>query len=545
MARERSANRRRALAAAGARGPVSGSLVWTAEDRIRHAAKDDLVGYPPETAEQIHDREESLHIWEEERVAEAARLRRNLLWRNTQRTPTLADHPSQLPCKLVGCDSLVFVDHDSGQVHDFCGKTHAEEFERALEGGTVPSSETADLQQCNYPDCQRPMFMECGTGELKDFCGRNHAWAFERVFGHSFKGPIPVTADEPSPSPPQGLAPPPDTAASGLRGLGSGYYAFRRPRRPSRMTVSAPPSWRDVGAASAPAGGNNATQSDGQATTSEVVADTESDWETAGGVDGGADWSSIEEDWRKEILKEECGRRGIEVLHLPALWERALAWATEQIQDCCKSQICSGCRLVSKHYVSCSRCAVSTCKACLGVAKESIWGLAHVCAGCVVDSLDWYKGPEEDKEDMQVEDMSSAECELAALADNLICSQGAALASATWSGYQRCVQELMQFSRTYKHCIFPVLTEGHMWGLSLFFQHLRKRGLSWAAMAKYWAAIRSLLLASGAPDPWERFPQLRTMCEGLKKQVGTPASRKEGVTINIFKAVFEFWETSE
>eukprot|EP00961_Rhodomonas_salina_P146002 1965172-Rhodomonas_salina.2 len=54
-----------------------------------------------------------------------------------------------------------------------------------------------------------------------------------------------------------------------------------------------------------------------------------------------------------------------------------------------------------------------------------------------------------------------------------------------------------------------------------------------------------LSFASGAPDPWERFPQLRTMCEGLKKQVGTPASRKEGVTINIFKAVFEFWDLSE
>ena len=84
-----------------------------------------------------------------------------------------------------------------------------------------------------------------------------------------------------------------------------------------------------------------------------------------------------------------------------------------------------------------------------------------------------------------------------------------------------------------------------MWGLSFFFQHLKKRGLSQAAMANYLAAILSLSFASGAPNQWERFPQLRTMCEGLKKQVGTPASRNEGVTINIFKAVFEFWETSE
>eukprot|EP00961_Rhodomonas_salina_P247466 3343637-Rhodomonas_salina.1 len=188
MARERSANRRRALAEAGVRGPVSGSLVWTAEDRVRHA-EDDLVGYPPKTAMQIYDREESLRIWEEERVAEAARLRRNLFWRNTQRTPTLADNPSQLPCKLAGCDR----------------PTHAEEFERALEGGTVPSSETADLPRCNYPDCSRPVFMVHGTGELKDFCGRNHAWAFKRVFGHSFKSSIPVT--EPSPSPPWGSSP--------------------------------------------------------------------------------------------------------------------------------------------------------------------------------------------------------------------------------------------------------------------------------------------------------------------------------------------------
>eukprot|EP00961_Rhodomonas_salina_P079839 1072911-Rhodomonas_salina.1 len=64
-------------------------------------------------------------------------------------------------------------------------------------------------------------------------------------------------------------------------------------------------------------------------------------------------------------------------------------------------------------------------------------------------------------------------------------------------------------------------------------------------MASYQAAIRSLSLASGSPDPWERFPQLKTMCEGLKKQVGVPASRKEGLTVNIVRALFDFWKGSE
>eukprot|EP00961_Rhodomonas_salina_P214607 2898251-Rhodomonas_salina.1 len=70
----------------------------------------------------------------------------------------------------------------------------------------------------------------------------------------------------------------------------------------------------------------------------------------------------------------------------------------------------------------------------------------------------------------------------------------------------------MAFSRSYGSRIFPVLTEGHMFGLMLVFQHLKKRGLSWATMASYRAAIRSLSLASGSPDPWERFPQLKPMC---------------------------------
>eukprot|EP00961_Rhodomonas_salina_P290416 3924192-Rhodomonas_salina.1 len=64
-------------------------------------------------------------------------------------------------------------------------------------------------------------------------------------------------------------------------------------------------------------------------------------------------------------------------------------------------------------------------------------------------------------------------------------------------------------------------------------------------MATYRSAIRSLSLASGVPDPWDRFPQLKTMCKGLKKQVGVPASRKEGLTINIVRALFGFWVSSE
>eukprot|EP00961_Rhodomonas_salina_P141655 1907513-Rhodomonas_salina.1 len=80
--------------------------------------------------------------------------------------------------------------------------------------------------------------------------------------------------------------------------------------------------------------------------------------------------------------------------------------------------------------------------------------------------------------DVHLSDVSERECQLTALADNLVRSQAAALAPSTWSGYQRC--------------------------------HLKKRWLSWAAMATYRSAIRSLSLASGAPDPWDWFPQLKT-----------------------------------
>ena len=65
-----------------------------------------------------------------------------------------------------------------------------------------------------------------------------------------------------------------------------------------------------------------------------------------------------------------------------------------------------------------------------------------------------------------------------------------------------------------------------MTGLMLFFQKLKLGGASWAYMAHYRAAIRSLSAAAGLPDPWVRFPQLKTMCDGLKKEKIAKARQK-------------------
>eukprot|EP00961_Rhodomonas_salina_P184609 2492464-Rhodomonas_salina.1 len=77
---------------------------------------------------------------------------------------------------------------------------------------------------------------------------------------------------------------------------------------------------------------------------------------------------------------------------MPASWERAYRWA---VAEKAAAKRCSACAIVSAHYAVCSRCHECTCKSCLRVDRHALWDVGHVFAGCIVDSLDWFKEGEE------------------------------------------------------------------------------------------------------------------------------------------------------
>jgi hypothetical protein len=81
-------------------------------------------------------------------------------------------------CKLAGCNQPVFFEEGTGRVHDFCCLTHAQ---MAREAGVWPASNRR-LQghahpdnRCALPGCSAPRFADPATGFVHDFCGRTHA----------------------------------------------------------------------------------------------------------------------------------------------------------------------------------------------------------------------------------------------------------------------------------------------------------------------------------------------------------------------------------
>jgi len=83
-------------------------------------------------------------------------------------------------CKLDGCRETVFYDDDTGRVHDFCCLTHAE---IAMANGTHPrtlkseqlGSRLAPGMQCALQGCTARKYVDPDTGETRDYCGRSHA----------------------------------------------------------------------------------------------------------------------------------------------------------------------------------------------------------------------------------------------------------------------------------------------------------------------------------------------------------------------------------
>jgi hypothetical protein len=102
-------------------------------------------------------------------------------------------------CKLPGCAEQVYYDESNGRVHDFCCKSHADQ---AIADALHPPSQRPNQQggrlsaaeQCALPGCTAPKFQEPDTGELRDYCGRTHA----RLASERGLQPPPAALGEPA-----------------------------------------------------------------------------------------------------------------------------------------------------------------------------------------------------------------------------------------------------------------------------------------------------------------------------------------------------------
>jgi hypothetical protein len=85
-------------------------------------------------------------------------------------------------CNLSGCEKEVYFEEETGRVHDFCCKEHYLEAVRngewkknapAKKQKTDPSSSTN--ARCSYPGCQKNCYYDPVNKRLHDYCGRSHA----------------------------------------------------------------------------------------------------------------------------------------------------------------------------------------------------------------------------------------------------------------------------------------------------------------------------------------------------------------------------------
>ena len=108
-------------------------------------------------------------------------------------------HGSCHVCKLPGCGEQVYYDERDERVHDFCCKSHALQ---AIDEGLHPPSQRVNqlggrlsaAQQCSLPGCTAPKFQDPDTGEWRDYCGRTHA----RLASLRGQQPPPAALGEPA-----------------------------------------------------------------------------------------------------------------------------------------------------------------------------------------------------------------------------------------------------------------------------------------------------------------------------------------------------------
>ena len=189
------------------------------------------------------------------------------------------------------------------------------------------------------------------------------------------------------------------------------------------------------------------------------------------------------------------------------------------------------CTKASVTCMSCQECRQPYCAGCLRLQPDCTWDIDFTCPPCIVTGL------------QQVGTRplpSSGSPYLLQLAFDTLQSSSSRLALSTWRTYIRCVQKSVTFTSTHGVVCFPVLNHQIAKGCMLFFQHMRAQGMTWSSMRGFRSAFKSFHATLGMPDPWEMFPGLAALTQGLQKQISVPPRPKVGMTIVMLKAILDY-----
>lgn len=234
--------------------------------------------------------------------------------------------------------------------------------------------------------------------------------------------------------------------------------------------------------------------------------------------------------WTRAALRAECHRRGVLPDGMPQSLFDAAQWTAHVIASEGDVSECCLCGKESATQLWCVACSLSFCHSCLKVRDGQLWDLLFECAGCSIESL------------CHVDGLSSHEEWLLGLSTSWIRTRSHSLKPDSWDQYQRCMRSVIQFMRDYGVVIFPVLDESCAKGLCLFFQHLKSQGVSGTRMATFRSALTNASRAAGLRNPWKKFPRLEELSAGLSRELTTPTSRREGVTILMVKRLVSHLE---
>lgn len=234
------------------------------------------------------------------------------------------------------------------------------------------------------------------------------------------------------------------------------------------------------------------------------------------------------------MIEEECEARGIDPRGLPTEVGAAMEWAARKMAEEGERKACCRCAQHTTAYLRCMECGMNFCRQCLGLEKGALWDISFSCPACLIESSKWPSGEEERvREEME-------------LVQSALQTLGHLLKPSTWLRYHRHVGEFLRWCEERRMMCFPVTTLRDAWGVARFFEWLRaKKGASWAYIAHYKDALRSLCWARGLTDPWEAFPFLHDIGEGLKKRSRATPVRKEGASATMITVLLRFWEDSE
>jgi hypothetical protein len=229
-------------------------------------------------------------------------------------------------------------------------------------------------------------------------------------------------------------------------------------------------------------------------------------------------------------LRGECLRRGVCTRDLPPLVFAAVRWAARVISQRGAISTCLGCERESRTHLWCASCDHTYCRACLKIQGRELWDLNFECAGCAIESLCTLG--EFDKREQKILDM----------ANDWLLTRSHAIKPGTWRVYRRAMERIIHFMRETKIVAFPVLDGGTARGLCFFFEYQKRSGVSWATMAQIRSAVTNASRAAGLRNPWREYPQLEELTQGLARELTTPTARREGVTINMVKALVQHLE---